>query len=149
MSFCKFHDSLKLLSWRLMAGLDFGILVIKVFTILLNLSHIIRIYCNGPYSLLFCVSYFILCSIHTQFSSVLSIDCKWHWGCRHFWTSCISVFCVGAIELTIRYWCTIHFKVLLCWNFVCNVTWRVGFVHIFIWRKPAVMCTIDQGLTNL
>ena len=39
---------------------------------------------NGPYSLLVRASYFISCSVHIRFSSVLSIDCKWRWGCRHF-----------------------------------------------------------------
>ena len=39
---------------------------------------------NGPYSLFVCASYFILCSVHTRFTSVTFIDCKWHWGCRHF-----------------------------------------------------------------
>ena len=29
---------------------------------------------NGPYSSLVCASYFILCSIHARFSSVLSLD---------------------------------------------------------------------------
>ena len=29
---------------------------------------------NGPYSLLVCTSYFISCSVHTQFSSILSAD---------------------------------------------------------------------------
>ena len=43
----------------------------------------------------------------------------------------------------------IHFNVLLYWNFVCSVTQRVGFVHKFIYRKPAVMRKNDQGLTNL
>ena len=33
---------------------------------------------------------------------VLSIDWKWHWGCRYFWTSRISMFCIEAIELIIR-----------------------------------------------
>ena len=42
---------------------------------------------NGPYSLLVRASYLISCSIQARFASVLSIDCKWHWGCRHFWTS--------------------------------------------------------------
>ena len=27
---------------------------------------------------------------------------------------------------------TIHFKILLYWNFVCNVMQRVGFVHTFL-----------------
>ena len=35
------------------------------------------------------------------------------------------------------------------WNFVCSVTRRVGFVHKFICRKPAVTRTNDQGLTSL
>ena len=39
---------------------------------------------NGPYSLFVCASYFISCSIHARFASVTFIDCKWHWGCRHF-----------------------------------------------------------------
>ena len=39
--------------------------------------------------------------------------------------------------------------VLLYWNFVCSVTRRVGFVHKFICRKPAVTRTNDQRLTNL
>ena len=39
--------------------------------------------------------------------------------------------------------------VLLYWNFVCNITRRVGFVHKFICRKPAVTRINDQGLTNL
>ena len=43
----------------------------------------------------------------------------------------------------------IHFNVLLYWNFVCSTTRRVGFVHKFICRKPAVTCTNYQGLTNL
>ena len=38
----------------------------------------------GPYSSLIRASYFILCSVHAQFSSVLPIDCKWCWGCRYF-----------------------------------------------------------------
>ena len=60
------------------------------------------------------------------------------------------MFCIEAIELIIRNnRCIIHFNVLLYWNFVCSVTRRVGFVHKFICRKPAVMRTNDQGLTNL
>ena len=39
---------------------------------------------SGPYSLLVRASYFISCSVHARFDSVLSIDCKWRWGCRHF-----------------------------------------------------------------
>ena len=39
---------------------------------------------NGPYSLLIRASYFISCSVHARFASVLSIDCKWRWGCRYF-----------------------------------------------------------------
>ena len=35
---------------------------------------------NGPYSLLVPASYFISCSLHARFASVLSIDCKWRWG---------------------------------------------------------------------
>ena len=45
--------------------------------------------------------------------------------------------------------CTIHFSVLPYWNFVCSATRRVGFVHKFICRKPAMACTNDQRLTNL
>ena len=41
----------------------------------------------------------------------------------------------------------LHYTVY--WNFVCSVTRRVGFVHKFICRKPAVMPTNDQRLTNL
>ena len=41
------------------------------------------------------------------------------------------------------------FYVLLYWNFVCSVTQRVGFVHKFICRKPAMTRMNDQGLTNL
>ena len=43
----------------------------------------------------------------------------------------------------------IHFNLLLYWNFVRSVTQRVGFVHKFICRKPAVTRTNDQELTNL
>ena len=39
---------------------------------------------NGPYSLLVRASYFISCSVHLRFTSVLPIDCKWRWGCRYF-----------------------------------------------------------------
>ena len=35
------------------------------------------------------------------------------------------------------------------WNIGYSVTWRVGFVHKFICRKPAVMHTNNQGLTNV
>ena len=42
-----------------------------------------------------------------------------------------------------------HFNVLLYWNFVCSATRRVGFVHKFICRKPAVTRMNDEGLTNL
>ena len=69
----------------------------------ITLVHCSVLVCNGPYSLLFHVSYFILCSIYGQFASLLSIDCKWCWGCRHFWTSDISMFCIEAIELITRY----------------------------------------------
>ena len=47
---------------------------------------------NGPYSLLVRASCFISCSVHAQFASILSIDCKWRWGCRNYWTSRISIF---------------------------------------------------------
>ena len=62
----------------------------------------VGMYKNGPYSLLVHASYFISCSIHAQFASVLSINYKWRWGCRHFWTSRILMFCIEAIELIIR-----------------------------------------------
>ena len=58
--------------------------------------------CNGPYSLLVRASYFISCSVHARFASVLPIDCKWRWGCRYFWTFRISMFCIEAIKLIIR-----------------------------------------------
>ena len=57
---------------------------------------------NEPYSLFVHASYFISCSIHTRFASVLPIDCKWHWWHRYFWTCRISMFCIEAIELIIR-----------------------------------------------
>ena len=57
---------------------------------------------NGPYSLFVCASYFISCTVLAQFASVTFIDCKWRWGCRHFWISHISMFCIEAIELIIR-----------------------------------------------
>ena len=31
---------------------------------------------NGPYSLLVRASYYISCSVHARFASILSIDCK-------------------------------------------------------------------------
>ena len=37
---------------------------------------------NEPFSLLVRVSYFISCSVHARFASLLPIDCKWRWGCR-------------------------------------------------------------------
>ena len=43
----------------------------------------------------------------------------------------------------------LHYNVLLHWNFVCGITQRVAFVHKFICKKPAVMITNDQRLTNL
>ena len=39
---------------------------------------------NGPYSLLVRASYFISCSVHARFASILSINCKWRRGYRHF-----------------------------------------------------------------
>ena len=47
---------------------------------------------NGPYSLFVCASYFISCSVHAWFASVTFIDCKWRWGCRHFWTFVFQCF---------------------------------------------------------
>ena len=61
-----------------------------------------RHFINGPYSLFVCASYFISCFVHAQFASDTFIDCKWRWGCRHYLTSCISMFCIEAIELIIR-----------------------------------------------
>ena len=57
---------------------------------------------NGPYSLFVCASYFISCSIHAPFAFVTFVNCKWRWGCRHFLTSRISIFCIEAIELIIK-----------------------------------------------
>ena len=69
----------------------------------LQLLHVYLKYrINGPYSLFVCASYFDSCSVHARFASVTFINCKWHWGCRHFRTSCISMFCIEAIELIIR-----------------------------------------------
>ena len=42
-----------------------------------------------------------------------------------------------------------HLKVQIYWNFACSIVQRVGFVHSFICREPAVMHINDQGLTNL
>ena len=42
-----------------------------------------------------------------------------------------------------------HFKTLICWNFVFIIVQRMGFVHTFICREPAIMHKNDQGLTNL
>ena len=39
---------------------------------------------NELYSLLVHASCFILCSVYTRFSSVLSINCKWRWGMLAF-----------------------------------------------------------------
>ena len=44
----------------------------------------IQIPFSRPCSLLVSASYFISCSVHARFASVISIDCKWHWGCNHF-----------------------------------------------------------------
>ena len=58
---------------------------------------------NGPYSLLIRTSYFISCSVHVRFASVLPIDCKWHWGVDIFELLVrISIFCIEAIELIVR-----------------------------------------------
>ena len=35
---------------------------------------------NGPYLLLVRASYFISCSLHARFASILSMNCKWCWG---------------------------------------------------------------------
>ena len=53
------------------------------------------------------------------------------------------------VRLTARLYGTMHFKVLVYWNFVCSYTLRVGFVYEFISWKPAVMHINNQGLTNL
>ena len=58
------------------------LLDIKAIVDLEDIPH--ELILNGPYSLLVCASYFISCSVHTRFASVLSIDCKWRWRCRHF-----------------------------------------------------------------
>ena len=42
-----------------------------------------------------------------------------------------------------------HFKVKIYWNIACSIARRMGFVHAFIGREPAVMHINDQGLTNL
>ena len=57
---------------------------------------------NRPYSLFVRASYFISCSVYTQFTSVIFIVCKWHWGYRYFLTSHISMLCIEAFELIIR-----------------------------------------------
>ena len=72
-------------------------------------------------------------------------------GCKHSWTSHIlmSYTDIEAIELIIGNWCTIHFNVLLYWNFVWSVTRRVGFIHKVICRKPPITCTNDQKITKV
>ena len=112
------------------------------------LFYIVRRFNNGPYSLLVQASYFISCSIQDQFSSVLSIDYKWSWGCRHFRTCRISMFCIEAIELIITNRCTIHFNVLLHWNlFVVLCEGWVLYTSLFAGKLPS--CANDEGLTNL
>ena len=42
-----------------------------------------------------------------------------------------------------------YFKAPIYWNFACSIVQRVGFVHAFICRKPAVMHMNDEGLTKV
>ena len=41
------------------------------------------------------------------------------------------------------------FKVLIYSKFVCSVIRRMGFVHTFICREPAVVHMNDQAVTNV
>ena len=42
-----------------------------------------------------------------------------------------------------------HFKVLIYWNFVCSIAQKVGFLHMFICKEPAIMHKNDQGPTSV